>query len=79
MRDEQLAQIVKQLEEFLLLQPSHYELSYLSTLCNKSRDTMRKHLITNYKDGLDYFQKKSNGKIFIQKATAINIRRYYER
>lgn len=74
----ELQRVIEQLSDFLLMQPSEYELSYLSNLCSKSRDTIRKHLITNYKDGRDYHQKSQRGKIFVNKDIAIQIRKYYD-
>ena len=71
---ERLIQLVEVLIE---LQPLEYELSEVSKICGKANDTIRKYLITNYKDEKDYNQKTKNGKIFIKRAVVVAIRRHY--
>ena len=61
--------------DFLL--PLEISLSELSSACSKSRDTVRKHLITNYKDDVDYYQKIKNGKLYVARAAALEIRKHY--
>ena len=60
-----------------LLLPEDITLSFLSGVCNKNRDTLRKYLVKNYVDGRDYHQKVKGGKLYVARAAALEIRRHY--
>ena len=60
-----------------LLLPMEFSLGELSLMCGKSRDTIRKHLYTNYVDGRGYHQKSEHGKIYVARSAALEIRRHY--
>lgn len=74
-----LDQMTKLLEELVLLQPQTYTLPQLADMCAVSREGLRKHLMSNYRIGIDYFQKRESGAITIKRDVCIKIRRYYER
>ena len=62
-----------------LLLPEDIPLDFLSGVCNKSRDTLRKYLVRNYVDGEGYHQKVKGGKLYVARAAALEIRRHYVR
>ena len=74
-----IGRLAERLDELLAMQPLEYELGELSHIVGRERDTLRKHLIGNYRDGVDYWQKAKKGKIYVARPAAIQIRRHYAR
>lgn len=72
-----LEHTVKLLEELVLLQPQTFTLPQLADMCAVSREGLRKHLMSNYLLGIDYFQKSEKAAISIKREVCIKIRRYY--
>ena len=80
-----MSRIPKELEELLnrivdmveLSTPARFDLKYLSSVTKVNKNTLYKHLISNYKEGEDYFVSPKGGKIFVARDTAIKIRRRY--
>lgn len=72
-----LNQMTKLLEELVLLQPQTYTLPQLADMCGVSREGLRKHLMSNYRHGIDYFQRTENSAITIKRDVCIKIRRFY--
>ena len=72
-----LGKLIHRLDELVVMQPLEYELGELSRICGKSRDTLRKYLISNYIDGVDYHQKRKHGKLYVARDAALEIRRHY--
>ena len=60
-----------------LVLPSEFSLSELSDVCGKTRDTLRKYLISNYREDEDYRLTEKGGKIYVARAAALEIRRHY--
>lgn len=72
-----LNRMTKLLEELVLLQPQTYTLPQLADMCGVTREGLRKHLMANYRHGIDYFQRSENASITIRRDICIKIRRYY--
>ena len=66
----QVNELISQRLEFI-------SLTELSTSINKSNQTLKYHLITNYEPEKDF--KKVNGKIYVNSQIAPQIRSYYEK
>ena len=69
-----LKNILDHLELFL---PMDLSLTDLAARLGKRPDTLRKHLYTHYKEGTDYKQPAKNGKIYIARHAALEIKECY--
>lgn len=69
---------IKENNSFLIsLIPSELSLSEIAKIINKSPNTLRKYLISNFEENVDY--KKRMGKIFVKQDAILRIRRHYAR
>ena len=74
---EDLTSLVKILLTTITKQPSFTTLSLLAKELNKSRSTIRHHLLNNYEPEKDF--KQENGSIRIDSAIVPLIKDYYEK
>lgn len=69
---------IRENNSFLIsLIPSELSLSEIAKIINKSPNTLRKYLISNFEENVDY--KKRMGKIFVKQDAILRIRRHYAR
>lgn len=66
-----------QVNELIAQKLEFISLTELSTSINKSNQTIKYHLLTNYEPEKDF--KKVNGKIYVNSQIAPQIRSYYEK
>ncbi|NUW29006.1 hypothetical protein [Aliarcobacter butzleri] len=70
--------LIKEHNSFLVsLIPSELSLSEIAKSIKKSPNTLRKYLISNFEENVDY--KKRMGKIFVKQDAILRIRRHYAR
>jgi len=60
-----------------MLMPSEFSLGELALKCGVHKDTIAKHLKSNFLENKDFRYTGKGGKIWVAREAALEIRRYY--
>jgi len=67
------------LDNLALWLPSEFSLAEIAEKCGKHKDTIRKYLQSNFREGEDYTYTPNGGKIIVARDTALHIGEHYDR
>lgn len=67
------------LDNLALWLPSEFSLAEIAVKCGKHKDTIRKYLQSNFREGIDYTYTSNGGKIFVARDTALHIGEHYDK